>query len=176
MTSWTIRPATEGDLEALAAIYDRETYAGYATFDTEPQGIEPFRARLAGEDHLLVGCDGEQVLGYAYSAPFRTRGAYAATRETTVYLHPDAQGGGLSKVYEVTPEDLGDYAASSVMRVEVDGEPGVGYQVVQVVRVGQAVLQTLVNNDGDQLDGTRTPDEVRTVYLENSQSVVDEMN
>lgn len=97
MTSWTIRPATEGDLEALAAIYDRETYAGYATFDTEPQGIEPFRARLAGEDHLLVGCDGEQVLGYAYSAPFRTRGAYAATRETTVYLHPDAQGRGLGR-------------------------------------------------------------------------------
>lgn len=88
----------------------------------------------------------------------------------------DDLGGGATKVYEVTPEDLGDYAASSVMRVEVDGEPGVGYQVVQVVRVGQAVLQTLVNNDGEQLDGKHTPDEVRTMYLENSQSVVDEMS
>lgn len=88
----------------------------------------------------------------------------------------DDLGGGATKVYEITPEQLGDYAASSVMRVEVDGEPGVGYQVVQVVRVGQAVLQTLVNNDGDQLDGNHTPEQVRTMYLENSQSVVDAMS
>ena len=97
MSTWRIRPAQEADLEALAAIYDAETRDGYATFDTEPQGVEPFRARLSGEDHLLVGCDDDLVLGYAYSAPFRTRGAYAATRETTAYLHPDAQGRGLGR-------------------------------------------------------------------------------
>ncbi|HEX7738592.1 MAG TPA: GNAT family N-acetyltransferase [Marmoricola sp.] len=97
MAAWTIRPADEDDLAALAAIYDQETLDGYATFDTEPQGVAPFRARLEGADHLLVGCDGDQVLGYAYSAPFRTRGAYAATRETTVYLHPSAQGRGLGR-------------------------------------------------------------------------------
>ena len=97
MTAWTIRPAREEDLATLAAIYDRETLGGYATFDTAPQGVAPFRARVEGDDHLLVGCEGDQVLGYAYSAPLRTRGAYAATRETTVYIGPDGQGRGLGR-------------------------------------------------------------------------------
>ncbi|GAA4375663.1 hypothetical protein [Nocardioides caricicola] len=82
--------------------------------------------------------------------------------------------GGVTKIYEVTPEEAGDHAASAMMRVEVDGEPGVGYQLVQVVRVGQAVLQTLVVNDGEQLD--QTPEDLRRMYLENSQTVIDEMN
>ncbi|MBA2954006.1 hypothetical protein GON03_06715 [Nocardioides sp. MAH-18] len=85
----------------------------------------------------------------------------------------DADNRGVSKVYEVTGEDAGDQASSAVMRVEVDGEPGIGFQLVQVVRVGQAVLQTLVVNDGEQLE--QTPDELRATYLEDSQSVIDAM-
>jgi hypothetical protein len=88
---------------------------------------------------------------------------------------PEDPSGQVSKVYRVTPGDLGDYAASAVMRVEVDGKPGIGYQVVQVVRVGQAVLQTLVVNDGEQLDAAGA-DQLSTMLLENSQSVVDAMN
>jgi len=84
------------------------------------------------------------------------------------------QGRGVTKVYEVTGEDAGDQASSAVMRVEVDGEPGIGYQLVQVVRVGQAVLQTLVVNDAEQLE--QTPDELRATYLEDSRSVIDEMS
>lgn len=57
------------------------------------------------------------------------------------------------------------------MRYEADGEPGPGFQVVQVVRVGQAVLQTLVNNDGEQLGADTV-----AMLLENSQTVVDEMS
>jgi|SRR6478735_1774245 len=85
----------------------------------------------------------------------------------------DADNLGVTKVTEVTPEDAGDYASSALTRIEIDGDPGIGYQLVQVVRVGQAVLQTVVINDGEQLD--RTPEELRTMYLENSQSVIDEM-
>ena len=87
---------------------------------------------------------------------------------------PEDAAGGVSKVYRVTPGDLGDYAASAVMRVEVDGQPGTGYQVVQLVRVGQAVLQTLVVNDGDTIDDAGA-DQTSTMLLENSQSVVDAM-
>jgi phosphinothricin acetyltransferase len=95
---FTIRPAVEADLPALAAIYNHEVAHGYATFDTEPQGVAPFAARLAGPDHLLVGAQDGRVLGYAYSAPFRTRPAYAATREVSVYLHRDGQGRGLGRL------------------------------------------------------------------------------
>ncbi|MFC7495171.1 MULTISPECIES: hypothetical protein [unclassified Nocardioides] len=78
---------------------------------------------------------------------------------------------GVAALHEVQPADLGDHAATAYQRHEVDGEPGPGYQLVQVVRVGQAVLQTLVNNDGEMFD----PDASAT-YLESSQTVVDEMS
>ena len=87
---------------------------------------------------------------------------------------PEDASGQVSKVYQVTPGDLGDYAASAVMRVEVGGKPGTGYEVVQVVRVGQAVLQTLVVNDGEQLDAAGA-DQLSTMLLENSQTVADAM-
>jgi phosphinothricin acetyltransferase len=93
-----VRPATRADLPALAGIYDHEVAHGYATFDTEPQGVAPFEAKLAGPDHLLVGEQDGQVHGYAYSAPFRTRPAYTATREVSVYLHPEARGRGLGRL------------------------------------------------------------------------------
>ena len=83
----------------------------------------------------------------------------------------DADNRGVSKVYEVTTPDLGDATAVSTMRVEVDGEPGLGYQVVALTRVGQAVLFTLVNNDGEPFDADRAAS-----YVENTQTVVDGMN
>jgi phosphinothricin acetyltransferase len=95
---FTVRPAVAGDLPALAEIYDHEVTHGYATFDTEPPGTAPFEAKLTGPDHLLVGVRDDVVHGYAYSAPFRTRPAYRATREVSVYLRPDARGQGLGRV------------------------------------------------------------------------------
>lgn len=88
---------------------------------------------------------------------------FAACPEDT-----DAQG--VSKVYEVTNPDLGDATAVSAMRNEVDGEPGIGYQFVQLTRVGQAVLLTLVNNDGDPFDT-----DLASSYLLDTQSVVEAM-
>jgi phosphinothricin acetyltransferase len=46
-------------------------------------------------DHLLVAEVGPGVAGYAFSTAFRPRAAYAQTRETSVYLAPDAVGIGL---------------------------------------------------------------------------------
>jgi hypothetical protein len=82
----------------------------------------------------------------------------------------DTDGRGVSKVYEVTQPDLGDATSVSTMRVEVDGEPGIGYQVVALTRVGQAVVFTLVNNDGEPFDA-----DLAATYVENTQTVVDEM-
>ncbi|GAA1133563.1 hypothetical protein [Nocardioides aquiterrae] len=87
---------------------------------------------------------------------------------------PEDTSGQVSKRYRVIPGDLGDYAASAVMHVEVDGQPGIGYEVVQVVRVGQAVLQTLVVNDGELLDAAGA-EQLSTMLLEKSQTVTDAM-
>jgi len=44
---------------------------------------------------IAVASGDEAVTGYAYSAPFRERPAYAATRETTIYLSAEARGRGV---------------------------------------------------------------------------------
>ncbi|HWM74924.1 MAG TPA: GNAT family N-acetyltransferase [Nocardioides sp.] len=95
------RVATEQDLPAVKAIYDHQVETGISTFDTSPPPLEYWRARLASTesgDHLLVAERDGAVVGYAYSASYRPRPAYARTRETSVYLAADALGQGLGRV------------------------------------------------------------------------------
>lgn len=95
-----IRPAREGDLATVAAIYNAEVEGGVGTFDTLPKGPGHFAHRLAPEtpgDVFLVVEDGADVVGFAYSGPFRSRPAYAGTRETSVYLAAAARGRGLGR-------------------------------------------------------------------------------
>ncbi len=96
----TIRAATESDLTAIAAIYGHEARTGIATFDTEPRSIDRWRELLESTtrgDHLLVATHHETILGYAHSTAYRPKPCYARTRETSIYLTPDAQGQGLGR-------------------------------------------------------------------------------
>ena len=96
-----VRPAGEPDLAELAALYDREVHEGVATFDLEPRPATVWRERLTGSgagDHLLVAeADDASLLGYASSAPYRPKPGYRHTRETTVYVAPEAQGQGVGR-------------------------------------------------------------------------------
>ena len=95
-----IRPARAADLAAVAATYNVEVEQGVGTFDTEPKGPEHFAHRLDASDPrdvFLVADDAGTVLGFAYSGPFRPRPAYAATRETSIYLVASARGRGLGR-------------------------------------------------------------------------------
>lgn len=92
-----IRPATVADLPAVAALYGHEASTGVATFDTEPRPVEAWRTRLESVetgDHLLVAEVEGAVVGYANSASYRPKAAYARTREVSVYVGPHAQGRG----------------------------------------------------------------------------------
>lgn len=95
-----VRAATVEDIEAIAAIYGEAVRTSVATFDTsDPHRgywIEKLESREAG-DHVLVATDNEQHLGFAYSSAYRSRPAYARTRETTVYLATDARGQGVGR-------------------------------------------------------------------------------
>ena len=94
----TIRPAEPSDLTAVAAIYAYSVRTSVATFDVEEPPLAHWQAKLdstALGDHFLVACDNDQVLGFAYSGPFRSRPAYARTRELSVYLVAGARGKGL---------------------------------------------------------------------------------
>jgi phosphinothricin acetyltransferase len=114
----TIRAAGEADLTGIAAIYGHEARSGIATFDTEPRSIDQWRDRLestAQGDHLLVATDEETILGYAHSTAYRPKPCYAATRETSIYLAPEAQGQGLGRqMYE---DLLGWLAADGIRTV-----------------------------------------------------------
>jgi L-amino acid N-acyltransferase YncA len=96
-----IRSAQDADLDAVAAVYAHEVRTGISTFDLDPPPRAYWESRLASTepgDHLLVADAGGEVRGYAYSAAYRPRPAYARTREISVYLAADARGRGLGRL------------------------------------------------------------------------------
>jgi phosphinothricin acetyltransferase len=108
MSGVVVRRATSRDLDAVAAIYSHSVLTSTATFDIDEPPMSAWQAKLdstAVGDHFLVarsvaadglaGKDGDRVLGYAYSGAFRSRPAYRHTRETSVYVQPNAMGSGL---------------------------------------------------------------------------------
>lgn len=96
-----VRPALDADLDAVAAIYDREVREGTATFDTTPPPRSKWEGLLASPhpgDHFVVAGARDEVLGFAYSSAFRPKGAYDRTREVTVYVDPSAAGRGVGRL------------------------------------------------------------------------------
>jgi L-amino acid N-acyltransferase YncA len=96
-----VRPATEADAQALAAIYGDAVAHGFGTFEEEPPGPAEMDARRRavqdrGLPYLVAEADG-QVLGFAYAGPFRPRAAYRYTPEDSVYVAPDAKGQGVGR-------------------------------------------------------------------------------
>jgi L-amino acid N-acyltransferase YncA len=84
-----LRPATEDDGAACAAIYAPYVTGTAISFETEPPSRAEMskRIRAASQRHAwLVLEEAESIIGYAYGAPFRDRAAYAWTCEVTVYM------------------------------------------------------------------------------------------
>jgi phosphinothricin acetyltransferase len=95
-----IRPATDADVDGVAAIYDEQVRTGISTFDLAPPPTSYWTRRLASEepgDHFLAAHDGDSVVGFAYSSSYRPRPGYRLTRETSVYLDPRVRGQGLGR-------------------------------------------------------------------------------
>ncbi len=103
MADLTIRPACENDAQAVCDIYAWHVANGTGTFDTEAPDAPAWAAKLAefsarGHPFLVAeraSATGVQVVGYAYAARFRDRAAYARTCEDSIYIAPDARGGGI---------------------------------------------------------------------------------
>jgi len=96
-----IRPSTEADVPAIAAIYAHHVQHGTGTFETTPPTEAEMAARRA--DVLgkglpwLVLEDAGQVLGFAYGNWFKPRPAYRFSVEDSIYLAPEAAGQGLGR-------------------------------------------------------------------------------
>jgi L-amino acid N-acyltransferase YncA len=93
-----LRPATQGDVPTIAQIYGYAVRESVATFDVTDPPPSYWREKLLSDepgDHIIVVEDAARVVGYAYSTRFRPRAGYARTRETSVYLAPEAVSRGL---------------------------------------------------------------------------------
>ena len=138
-----VRPAGSDDLEAVAAIYAHAVRTSVATFDLDEPPLEYWSSKLDGPDHLLVVKEPlAGVVGVAYSSPFRPRPAYAHTRETSVYVAPDAVGRGLGTALYGSLLDLlradGVHLAVAVVALPNPGSVALhqrfGYELVGTLR------------------------------------------
>ena len=87
----TIRLATEADAEGMLEIYAPVVLETAISFEDQPPSVEEFRGRISAvleRMPWLVCVAGEDIAGYAYATPFRTRAGYRWTAELTVYVHP----------------------------------------------------------------------------------------
>ena len=99
-----VRPATEHDAAACAAIYAPYVRETAISFETEPPTVAEMAERIAAASRThawLVLEDGGRVAGYAYAGPFAKRAAYRWACEVSVYLELGRRRtGGGRRLYE----------------------------------------------------------------------------
>lgn len=101
-----LRDATSSDVPTIHAIYAHHVLTGTATFEEVPPTLDTMQGRWtsisqAGYPYIVAvrqnGSGEEDILGYAYASPLRTRIAFRFTTEDSIYLKPDAQGQGIGR-------------------------------------------------------------------------------
>lgn len=113
-----IRPVTFADAEQVAAIYNFYVATSHATFEHDPVSPVEMERRIrqttsAGYPFLV--CEGDdEIVGYAYSQPFKSRAAYRHSVEVSVYIKDGSGRRGIGKMLydNLFPEIFkGDYHA-----------------------------------------------------------------
>jgi len=94
-----VRDSDDDDMAAVQPIYAAYVLHGLATFEEVPPTVEELLARrqlilLAGLPYLVATL-GEQIAGYAYASPYRSRPAYRYTVEDSVYVRDDLHSKGI---------------------------------------------------------------------------------
>jgi L-amino acid N-acyltransferase YncA len=97
--AFLIRLATAQDAARIAAIYRPYVDDSRISFEVQAPDSDEMARRMRGDvpgrHPWFVAEEGDQLLGYAASSPFRTRPAYRWTVETGIYLARDALGRGI---------------------------------------------------------------------------------
>lgn len=113
-SSAAVRPGRERDLAGIVEVINHYVLHTPITFDVDPFTVEtrrPWFEQFAdtGRYRLWVAAEGDRILGFAASLRYRAKAAYDTTVETSVYLHPEATGGGLgSRLYTALFDSLGN--------------------------------------------------------------------
>jgi L-amino acid N-acyltransferase YncA len=93
-----VRLALASDARAIATIYRSYVECSHFTFEEIPPDAAEMALRMGHPIHpWLVAEEGESVVGYASTAPMRSRAGYRWSVETGIYLAPEARGRGLGR-------------------------------------------------------------------------------
>jgi phosphinothricin acetyltransferase len=94
-----LREATPADSAAIAEIYNQGIEDRMATFETEPRTPTQVRERLAslGRQVALVAAREGEVVGFAWTSPYRPRPCYSGIGEFSVYVARDARRSGVGR-------------------------------------------------------------------------------
>lgn len=98
----SIRTAVVDDLATINDIYNSYIVESHVSFDTEPWDMARRatwweRYGSGGRYRVLVAEIGGNVVGVAFSGPYRHKAAYETSVETTIALDPDVVGRGIGK-------------------------------------------------------------------------------
>ncbi|MDG1753168.1 MAG: GNAT family N-acetyltransferase [Thalassotalea sp.] len=111
MVDTILREVELSDAQQIANIYNYYIEKTVITFEEELVSAKDIQERIekikqSGHIWLVAEIDG-QIVGYAYSAPWRDRSAYRFASEVSVYLSHISQGKGLgSLLYQTLFEQL----------------------------------------------------------------------
>jgi len=110
MENIVVRRATQADAAALLSIYAPYVRETSVTFEYDVPTEAEFAERIGqiGQKYpYLAAVCGDEIVGYAYAAAFKTRAAYAWAVETTIYVHENWRGMGVgSRLYAALEECL----------------------------------------------------------------------
>lgn len=106
----SIRIASASDAASIVAIYNHYIKTTCISFEQEEVSAETMTERISEVNAKLawyVAEKNDQIVGYAYATPWRTRSAYRFSVETSVYIAHQYVGQGLGKqLYQVLLDDL----------------------------------------------------------------------
>jgi L-amino acid N-acyltransferase YncA len=88
------------DIPSLLAIYNHSVMTSNATFDIAAQTLDERESWFLshGPRHPIIVAERDDlILGYASLAPFRSKPAYAATTESSVYIDERYWGKGIGR-------------------------------------------------------------------------------
>jgi phosphinothricin acetyltransferase len=144
--AFTIRLATEGDLEAIRDIYNYYVHTSTCTYQIELETAEERVAWFRDRNHELhpvtvAEADGEAI-AWASLSPWKSRCGYAYSAEASVYVHHERQRRGLGRALLLDLVERGRAAglhviiggASSDQHASIALQLALGFEVVGTFR------------------------------------------
>lgn len=114
-----LRRCTSSDAPAIARIYNYYVAETVITFEEAPVSADEMARRIenvSAHHPWLVWEEHDEISGYAYAAPWKSRSAYRHSVEAAIYLKKEATGRGTgSTLYRELLRELGQSGVHCVV-------------------------------------------------------------